>query len=277
MHENRYSVLMSVYYKEKVNFLKTSIDSMLQQTYEPDEITVVKDGELTSELNFLIQQYVEDYPSTFTIVDLPINVGLAKALDIGLDNCKNELIARMDSDDISIHTRCEAQLKAFNNNPNLCIVGTNINEFYEDPNYVVSSRVVPSNHESIKKFIKRRSPFNHPTVMFKKSEVKKCGGYGDLRRKQDLDLFSRMINNGCEASNIDESLVLFRSNSDSFQRRKSWDNVKSYIKVEYIIWRRGHCSFKDLVIVTLGQLLIFLSPIWLLKKISKKFLRKNIN
>lgn len=277
MNKRNYSVLMSVYYKEKVDFLKASINSMLEQTLQPSEIVIIKDGKLTVELNSTIDQYVKSYPNLFNIIELETNIGLGKALDIGLEKCNNELVARMDSDDISLPERCEKQINKFKENPDLCIVGTNIDEFYDDPANTVSSRIVPSSHKGIKKFIRRRSPFNHPTVMFKKSEVLRCGGYGELRRKQDLDLFSRMINRGCEAANINESLLLFRSNSDSFQRRKSWDNCKSYIKVEYIIWKRGHCSLKDLAIVTIGQLIMFISPMWLLKWISKSLLRKQLN
>jgi hypothetical protein len=125
--------------------------------------------------------------------------------------------------------------------------------------------------------MKRRSPFNHPTVMYKKSEVIRCGGYGKMRRKQDLDLFSRMINNGCYAENIDKSLLLFRSNIDNLKRRKSWSYCKSYIYVQYKIWKRGHCSFNDLVYVIIGQFFLLFAPIGLVKKISKKYLRNNIN
>lgn len=151
-----------------------------------------------------------------------------------------------------------------------------IDEFYDEPDNIVSSRVVPTKHEDIVKFIRRRSPFNHPTVMFKKSEVIRCGGYGYLRRKQDLDLFSRMINNNCKGANINTSLLLFRSNQNNFRRRKSWSYCKSYIDVEYVIWKRGDCSLIDFIIVSLGQLIMFLSPMWVLKILSNRFLRESI-
>ncbi|MYL69823.1 glycosyltransferase [Halobacillus litoralis] len=275
--EAKYSVLMSVYYKESPHFLKESIESMVRQTLKPDEIVIVKDGELNKELNIVIENFSSNHPGLFNIVELDNNLGLGKALDIGLENCKNELIARMDSDDISLHDRCKEQVKVFQNDPELCIIGTNIDEFYDEPTNVVSSRIVPTKHKDIKRFIKRRSPFNHPTVMFKKSKVLQSGGYGFLRRKQDLDLFSRMLNSGCKASNINKSLLLFRSNENSFKRRKSWDNCKSYIKVIYTIWKRGHCSTLDLIIVTIGQIVMFLAPMKLLKWISNSFLRERLN
>ncbi len=271
----KYSVLMSIYKKDKPEYFVQSLESMVNQTLRPDEILIVKDGELIKDLEEVIEKYIDEYPGLFKVVPLKENIGLGRALDEGLNHCKNELVARMDTDDISLPERCELQIKQFNENIELCIVGTMIDEFYDEPNNIISSRVVPTTNDEIYKFMKRRSPFNHPTVMYKKSEVIRCGGYGKMRRKQDLDLFSRMINNGCVAQNINQSLLLFRSNEDNFKRRKSWSYCKSYIDVQYEIWKRGHCSLGDLAFVTTGQLVMFLAPMGLLKKISSRYLRNN--
>lgn len=271
----QYSVLMSVYIEEQPKHVKQSLDSMLNQTQIPDQIVLVKDGPLNQELDALIKQYSKLQSITFTIVSLQNNVGLAKALDEGLEYCHNDLVARMDTDDISLPKRCELQIEAFMNNPELCIIGTMIDEFYDKPSNIVSTRNVPTDHDDIIKFIRRRSPFNHPSVMFKKSEVIRCGGYGKFRRKQDLDLFSRMMNNGCKGANINQSLLLFRSDENNFKRRKSWSYCKSYIDVQFAIWKRGHCSLFDLAYVILGQTVMYISPMWLLKWISNTYLRKS--
>jgi len=269
-----YTVLMSLYYKEKPDYFKESVESMLIQTLKPEQIVIVKDGPLTNELESLVEQYKIKNEQLFTIIALEENVGLGKALDFGLEACRNELVARMDTDDISLPERCEKQVHEFNKNPSLSIVGTMIDEFYDEPTNIVSSRNVPTEHEEIVKFMRRRSPFNHPAVMFKKSEVIRCGGYGAFRRKQDLDLFSRMLNNDCIAANIDESLLLFRSNEDNFKRRRSWSYCKSYIDVQYAVWKRGHCSLIDFLYVIIGQMVIFISPMWFMKWLSNKLLRK---
>ena len=269
-----YSVLMSVYKNEKPEELEQSIDSMLKQTLKTNQFVLVEDGPLTDKLDEIIDNYDKSNPGVFCIVKLKENIGLGRALDEGIKNCKNELIARMDADDISLSIRCEKQVKLFNEDFDLDIVGTFIDEFYDEPNNVVSRRVVPKNHEDIVEFMKKRSPFNHPTVMYKKSAVIDAGGYGKMRRKQDLDLFSRMINNNAKTANVGESLLLFRSNEDNFKRRKSWSYCKSYIEVQYAIWKRGHCSFFDLAYVVLGQTILFLAPLPILKFISNKFLRK---
>ena len=247
---------------------------MINQTLKPNQIVIVKDGKLTDDLNEVIRKYQAAYPNLFTIVTLENNVGLGKALNEGLKRCKNELVARMDTDDISVRERCELQVQEFIKNKKLSIVGTIIDEFYEDPNDTVCTRVVPIKHEDILRFSRRRNPFNHPTVMYKKSDVMNCGGYGDYRRNQDFDLFIRMLNSGYIAYNIDKSLVLFRANQDNLKRRKSWAKCKSYTTMMYSFWKKGYSSLTDLFVVTVSQLIIFISPLWLMKWISDTFLRK---
>lgn len=272
--KDNYSVLMSAYIEENPEHLQESINSMINQTLPPAQIVLVKDGPLTNELDETINHYKDENKELFTIVSLEENIGLAKALDEGLKYCENELVARMDADDISLPERCEKQVQCFTDDGRLSIVGTMIDEFYDNPDNIISSRNVPAEHNNIVKFMKRRSPFNHPSVMFKKSEVLRCGGYGKFRKKQDLDLFSRMMNSGCKAKNINESLLLFRSNEDNFKRRRSWSYCKSYIDVQIAIWKRGHCSFFDLLYVTFGQVLLYRSPMWLMKWLSNTFLRR---
>jgi glycosyltransferase involved in cell wall biosynthesis len=272
--DKKYSVLMSVYYKEDPRYLKTSINSMLDQTLKPDQIIIVKDGKLTIELDEVINEFLLAHPILFTIVTLEKNIGLGLALNKGLNVCRNELVARMDSDDISLNNRCELQVDEFMKNNDLTIVGTMTNEFYDEPNNIVSSRIVPTEHSEILKFSRRRSPFNHPTVMYKKHAVLKCGGYHDIRRKEDIDLFVRMLNSGCVSMNINKALLLFRSNVDNFERRKSWENCTSYIAVVYGFWKKGYSGIIDLTVVTLGQIVMFLSPVWLLKLLSNWLLRK---
>lgn len=272
-----YSVLLSIYYKENPDFFKKSIDSMLHQSLPPEEIVIVKDGELTDALNKIIDHYMILKPGLFTIIPLTENVGLGKALNEGLKKCRNDLVARMDTDDISLSERCELQVREFKKDSNLSIVGTMIDEFYTHPSEIVSSRIVPTIHSEILKFSRKRNPFNHPTVMYKKSAVLNSGGYSDYRRNQDLDLFVRMLNSGHKAMNINKSLLLFRANKDNLERRKSWEKTKSYIEMIYSFWRKGYSSFWDLMVVAFGQLLIFVAPVSFLEIISTNYLRKKVN
>ena len=271
---NNYSILMSVYEKENPEFLVQSIESMLKQTVFPEQFVIVKDGPLTSELDDILKKYEEQYPELFTIVPLEQNSGLAVALDTGLANCRNELVARMDSDDISLPERCEKQLARFENNLRLTVLGPNIDEFNESPENVKRSRVVPSEYEQILKMIRRREPFNHPTIMFKKSEVIRCGGYGKLRRCQDFDLFSRMMNMGCYAENINESLLLFRANESNYKRRKGKKSTEGYMTVMKLNYKRGFCSWTDMLYARTAQFALAVMPTGLMKWVSNTFLRK---
>lgn len=272
----KYSVLMSIFYKEKLSFLIDSIESMLKQTVPPEQIVIVKDGKLTDELNQCLDGYKESYPSLFTLVPLAENVGLGLALNEGLNHCRNQLVARMDTDDIALPIRCEIQLKAFKDNEKLSILGSNVDEFYEDPNTPHSTREVPSDHEKIIQFSKRRSPFNHPSVMYRRDDVLECDGYGNYRRNQDYDLFVRMLNAGYYASNINQSLLLFRANKDNLKRRKSWQKCKGDIGMRYKFWKKGYLSFSDFIVTSSAFLFSYLAPMWLFERISNRYLRKGI-
>lgn len=129
------------------------------------------------------------------------------ALNLGMQHCKNDLIARMDTDDISKPERCEKQLNMFSRYPELAIVGSWVDEFVDTPDNVTTVRRVPCAQDEIYEYAKRRSAFNHPAVMYRKSAVIANGGYSDLRRNQDVDLFGRMLYAGCKAANVGESLV----------------------------------------------------------------------
>lgn len=267
--QKKYSVLMSLYKKENPEYLRIAIDSMLNQTVAPDEIVLVEDGPLTDELYAVL----DDYPILHRIKNEK-NLGLGLALNIGLKECRNELVARMDTDDCSKPERCEKQLQRFLEKPYLAIVGSHIDEFVDDISNVISQRIVPTTSEEIYKFAKKRSAFNHPTVMYSKTSVLENNGYADLKRNQDVDLFGRMQFNGYKAENIDEALLWFRSSDELAKRRKSWQNTWSYIATIRKFWKMGYSSFTDYAIVGIAQTGMYLMPIKLQNYIYKNFLRK---
>lgn len=267
--QKKYSVLMSLYKKENPEYLRIAIDSMLNQTVAPDEIVLVEDGPLTDELYAVL----DDYPILHRIKNEK-NLGLGLALNIGLKECRNELVARMDTDDCSKPERCEKQLQRFLEKPYLAIVGSHIDEFVDDISNVISQRIVPTTSEEIYKFAKKRSAFNHPTVMYSKTSVLENNGYDDLKRNQDVDLFGRMQFNGYKAENIDEALLWFRSSDELAKRRKSWQNTWSYIATIREFWKMGYSSFIDYAIVGIAQTGMYLMPIKLQNYIYKNFLRK---
>lgn len=267
--QKKYSVLMSLYRKEKPEYLRLAIDSMLNQTVAPDEIIMVEDGPLTDELYAVLNEY----PMLHRIKNEK-NLGLGLALNVGLKECRNELVARMDTDDCSKPERCEKQLERFFEKPYLTVVGSHIDEFVDDPSNVISQRIVPTTSEEIYNFAKKRSAFNHPAVMYSKTAVLENKGYADLKRNQDVDLFGRMQFEGYKAENIDESLLWFRSSDELAKRRKSWQNTWSYIATIRRFWKMGYSSFIDYLMVGIAQVGMFLLPTKVQSYVYKKFLRK---
>lgn len=265
----KYSVLMSLYKKEHPEYLRIAIDSMLDQTITPDEIVMVEDGPLTDELYAVL----DEYPMLVRVKN-KTNLGLGLALNEGLKKCRNELVARMDTDDCSKSERCEKQLCRFAEKPYLAIVGSHIDEFVGDISNVVSQRVVPTTSKEIFDFSKRRSAFNHPAVMYSKTAVLNNNGYADLKRNQDVDLFGRMQFKGYQAENIDEALVWFRSSDELVARRKSWVNTKSYIDTIQKFWKMGYSSFSDYAKVAVAQTGMFILPASMQNWVYRNFLRK---
>lgn len=225
--ENKYSVLMSVYYKEKTEYLWQSMQSIYDQTVPTDDFVLVCDGPLTSELDAVITIMQGKFDSRLHVYHLEKNGGLGNALNVGIKHCKNELVARMDSDDISRPDRCQKQLNVFSKNPVYSIVSGIVEEFSDDISNATACRVVPEHQQDIINFAKKRNPFNHPCVMYKKSVVEAVGGYQDFYLLEDYYLWIRMLQNGVQGYNIQEPLLWMRAGSDMYKRRGGWKYAQS--------------------------------------------------
>lgn len=255
----KYSVLMTMYIKDNPDYAKLAIDSMLNQTVKTDDFVIVCDGPLNDELNQLISFYQTQY-NFFNIVRLPQNVGLGAALREGVLVCKNLLIARMDDDDVAKENRCELELKEFEKDDKLSICGSYMNEFDSDIMNPIRIKEVPTEFEHILAFSKRRNPFNHSTVMFKKEDILSIGNYSPMRTNQDVDLWVRALNNKLKGINISQPLVDFRFDSNTYQRRKEWKNVKLLIDVWRNFHKEGYCTLTDYWNVKLVQVMMFALP-----------------
>lgn len=219
---------MSLYNREKPEYFKQALDSMINQTVQPDEIVLVEDGSLTDEL----YRIVDEYKQFLSIVVNQTNLGLGLALNKGVVACRNELIARMDTDDISVGNRCEKQLMYFENNPHVSIVGGQIEEFINNYDEIVGKRVVPETDNEIKEFMKKRCPFNHMSVMFKKSDIIGAGNYQDWFWNEDYYLWIRLALKGFSFANLPDTLVYTRVGSDMYQRRGGERYYRSEIRIQ---------------------------------------------
>ena len=231
----KYSVLMSIYRKESPEFFRVAFESMVKQTVKPDEIVLVEDGPLTNELYAIIKEFKEKYPNLLHITINEKNLGLGLALNKGVRACRNELIARMDTDDISILNRCEKQLKFFSDNPSTSILGGQIEEFIVSINNVVGRRIVPKTDYELKKYIKKRCPFNHMTVMFRKSDVLAVGNYQDWYWNEDYYLWIRLALKGYKFANLSDVLVYTRVGRDMYQRRGGDKYYRSEIEIQKLM------------------------------------------
>lgn len=268
-----YSVLMTVYGKDNPAYFSLALDSMLSQTYLAKEIVLVKDGPVTEELQRVIDEK-KQAGAPIKEVSLPVNVGLGRALNEGIKQASCELIARMDSDDYSLPERCRRQAEEFEKNPSLVIIGCPVKEFVGTIDNVVGERRVPLTNEEIYRFAKTRDPFNHPTVMYRKSMVEKVGCYSDYRKNQDTDLWIRMLSAGAVCANLPEPLFRFRFDEGTYKKRKSWINTKILIEIRYNAWRSGFNSFFDFLKVAVAQLGTFILPVGFQKFIYQKLLRR---
>lgn len=245
--DNSYSVLMSVYKKENPRYFKEAINSMLQQTIPPNDFVLVCDGPLTEGLNEVVAEFQHTIPDIFQVIRLEQNVGLGKALQIGIKNCKNELIARMDSDDISVKSRCEQQLKCFDNDKTLDVCSGSIAEFEHNITNIIAFRQLPCEDEKIKKFAKRRNPINHMAVMYRKKAVLDAGNYQELPLAEDYFLWARMLMKKKKFKNLESILVYARIDNGMFKRRGGIRYVKSILILQKKLKRIGFISARNYI------------------------------
>lgn len=240
----KYSVLMSLYKKEHPEYFRAALDSMINQTVKPDEIVLIEDGPLTDDLYAI----VDKYSSQLHIVVNRTNLGLGPALNKGLQACKNELVARMDTDDIAVSDRCEKQLQYFETNPEVTIVGGQIEEFIGSPSNVLGRRIVPETDDDLKAYMKRRCPFNHMTVMFKKSDILKAGSYQDWFWNEDYYLWIRLALEGFKFANLPYILVHARVGTEMYGRRGGDRYFKSEIGIQKLMLDKKIIGFHTYLI-----------------------------
>lgn len=247
----KFSVLLSVYYKENPVYLTDSINSLFNQTVIPAEVVIVEDGALTEQL-YLVLDTMEKKYNGIKRIKCEKNQGLGKALQIGLLQCSNEIIARMDTDDIAKPNRFEKQLHVFETNKYIDVVSSWIDEFIDIKENIVSTRKIPETSEEIACYAKSRCPVNHPSVMFRKSAVLSAGNYQPFPLFEDYYLWIRMLLNDAKFHNIQESLLWFRTTSDTYKRRGGLKHAIDEIRFQKFLLKSNFINiptfFKNILI-----------------------------
>ena len=246
MSRVNYSVLMSVYFKEQPNNLRQAMESMRCQTVPTNDFILVCDGPLTDELNAVINEEQKKFGPVLHVFRLEKNGGLGNALNEGLKICKNDLVARMDSDDISRPYRCEKQMKLFERYPDISLSSGTVSEFVTDPAHPTGKREVPITDEEIRIYSRKRNPMNHPCVMFKKSAVEKAGGYREtFHLFEDYSLWVRMLMKGYKARNTREVFLDMRSPADMYLRRGGRKYEQDMLRFHKWMKKSGWSSMGD--------------------------------
>ncbi len=270
-----FSVLMSLYIKEKVEYARACFESLLSQTVPATEWVIVEDGPLSEDMYQLIEEYQAKYPGLIKRVPLETNKGLGLALAEGIHHCNYDLVARMDTDDIAREDRFEKQLAMFKADSELDICGSHIIEFDGDLSNVLSKRIVPITDEKIKIYQKRRDAFNHMTVMYKKSSVLRAGNYQSCLLMEDTLLWVNMILSGAKCVNVDDFLVYARTGAKMFERRGGIGYYKKYKSGRKKVYDTGYISWWDYRYSLIVQFIVVIVPNKLRSWIFKKLLRKN--
>lgn len=274
LEKQSFSVCMSVYKNDNPSDFTDAMFSVFTQTVPPDEIILVVDGPIPTCLQEAIRFLQSEIP-ILKVISLPQNMGHAIARQIGLDAARNELCAVMDADDLAVPNRFEKQLSVFLKYPNVSVVGGFINEFIGNTNNIVGTRIVPEYDSDIKHYLKSRCPMNLVTVMLKKTDINKVGGYQDWYCEEDYFLWIRLALAGYYFYNIQENLVNVRVGDDMYQRRGGVKYFTSEARLQKFMLNHKIISFpKYLYNVIVRFIIQVVMPNKLRGWIFQKFARK---
>ena len=270
-----FSVLISVYKKEKPEFFNEALDSVYTQTMPPSEVMICEDGKLSRELEAIIEKYKKRFPEQTRVIKYPMNRGLGKTLRDGILECSNEIIFRMDSDDISARDRFEKQL-AIMQETKADVVGSNIVEYNEEMSIKTGKRVVPEFNNDIKRYARKRNPINHMTVCYRKSAVIDAGNYLAMDGFEDYFLWVRMINNGASFYNVQEPLVNVRGGGSMISRRGGLPYAKKIIAFEKELKRMKYISLIQYYANLIPRVAVSIIPSSFRRAIYTKGLRRRV-
>lgn len=268
-----FTVLMAVYHKDDPRLFDLALDSIFLNTLQPNCVLLVCDGPLTPLLDSIILKFYELHKSVFNIIRTPLNMGLASALNHGLKFVKTEWVVRADADDINHHDRFNCLIGYLSRNPELTLLGSFVDECEPDGRFI-AQKSVPLDEISIKKYMLRRNPFNHMSVVFKTKAALSVGGYPNIYLKEDYAMWIQMICNGSVSRNISLSLVFATTGSQMYRRRGGIKYAKSEIPLQKIF---VHYGLKSPFIALLDGALrsiVYLLPNQLRMYFYLRFLRR---
>lgn len=267
-----FSVLLSVYHKEKAEYLRQCFESIYNQTLLPSEVILVEDGKLTDELYKVISELTYQHKN-IKVISYKENQGLGFALNLGLEHCSHEYVARMDTDDINFPQRFEEQVKFLTDHSEYAAVSAWIEEFDNDIKNIISIRKIPEFDKENYEFAKSRNPINHPVVMFRKQSVLDAGGYIPFPQFEDYFLWVRMLLRGAKIYNIQHPLLHFRRSLDMIQRRGGRKYAVNEFLFQKELHKLGYISRPKMIKNILIRMIVRIIPNNIRNFIYSKFLR----
>jgi glycosyltransferase involved in cell wall biosynthesis len=235
MASQPFSLLLPFYAGDAADHLARSLRSAVdEQERPPNEVVLVRDGPVAAEADALVSEFRARAAVPVSVLTLPQNRGLSSALEVGLAACRYDLVARQDADDISLPQRFSVQLPVVESGVD--VVGSGLLEFGADEHDIIRRRTPPLEPTTIAAYARVASPFNHPSVVYRRSAVAAVGGYERLPLLEDYWLFVRMIHAGARVANVPDPLVLYRVGSGAYNRRGGWALVRSELELQ----RRMH-------------------------------------
>jgi glycosyltransferase involved in cell wall biosynthesis len=231
---SEFSLLLAVYAGDRSDYLERAFRSTVhEQQRRPGDVVIVQDGPVPEDLDATLKQLIDSSPVPVQHIVLAENAGLGPALDAGLARCVFDVVARMDADDVSLPHRFAMQIPLIEAGAD--IVGSALLEFSDDahdPRHIVGRRTPPLAPDEIVTYSRFHDPFNHPTVVYRRSAVQAAGGYQDLPLMEDYLLFARMLANGAQPANVAEPLVHYRVGAGAYARRGGMRLLRSEIALQ---------------------------------------------
>lgn len=239
-----FSVLMSVYKNDKAEDFRIALDSIsTKQTVKPSEVVLVVDGPVSEEIDMVISGVEAAHPGLCKIIRFEQNKGLGVALQKGLEAASNEIVMRMDSDDIAVPDRFEKQLAFMVGHPEVAVCGGQIAEFIDDVDNIVGKRTVPCSNEEIYNYMKSRCAFNHMTVALRRSKILEVGNYQPWFWNEDYYLWIRLMVAKCKFANLPDTLVNVRVGKEMYQRRGGMKYFNSEADIQKLMRKNGLISW----------------------------------
>jgi len=236
-----FALLISTWGGDRSDYLREAFVSTVdEQTRRPAQVVLVQDGPVPDQLATEIQHLIATSPVPVSHVEMADNVGLGPALDAGLEASEHEIVARMDADDVSAPDRFEKQVPLIEAGAD--IVGSGLWEFGASREEIVGRRTPPTDPDVIRGVIRFRDPFNHPTVVYRRSAVLAAGGYSDMALMEDYLLFTRMVEAGAVPANLAEPLVHYRVGDGAYARRGGLPLLRSEVALQRKFRRLGITS-----------------------------------